>query len=384
MIVASEPASSAEKSPDRKRAPESRPANRKAASTMPTGWLRPEQRDGDAGEAERRDGQVDVRDPVLDAEHLARAGQAGEGAADAERQHHRPPHRDAAVAGRLGVEADGPDLVAERRPRDHRPVHGRRRQRDEDADVDALDLAPDGGEDGAPAQRLGVGLAARLVLERPAQADQPPPDVDGDEVEHDRRDHLVRPAVGLQHAGDAAVEEAAERTGGDAEHPAERAADPQRGHERRHHAGGQLALAADVEEAGAEGERDGEAGQDERRRLHDRRDQVDLGELPVDAERVARDELERPVEAGADPQALVDRERVAARRRARRARRSGTRSRPSRAGTRCRTRTRLTATASPRRRPRSATAPGRPSWPDRAPARRPPPRGAPARRGPRT
>ena len=86
------------------------------------------------------------------------------------------------------------------------------------------------------------------------------------------------------------------------------------GHEQRTHgADPELARAADVEEPAAEREGDREARQHERREQHQRRDEVVLGQERLDAERIAGDQVERPVEAGADDEILVDAERVGAR-----------------------------------------------------------------------
>ena len=90
--------------------------------------------------------------------------------------------------------------------------------------------------------------------------------VDGDPVEHDRRDHLVGPRDGLEHPGDAAPDRAADhrrrpRRRLSAGHAAEVLAHPQRGDEPDP----VLALAADVEQPAAEREGDREAGEDERR-----------------------------------------------------------------------------------------------------------------------
>ena len=69
-----------------------------------------------------------------------------------------------------------------------------------------------------------------------------------------------------------------------------------------------LALAADVEQAGAERERDGEAGEDQRRRQDQRLLQVQRRERPV----VAGHPREQPVEAGALEDRLVGVDRVGA------------------------------------------------------------------------
>ncbi len=82
----------------------------------------------------------------------------------------------------------------------------------------------------------------------------------------------------LQEARDTRPERAGEAPAIDREedvqervHPAERRADP----DREHRADDVLALAADVEQAAAERERDGEAREDERRRQDQRLLQVD-------------------------------------------------------------------------------------------------------------
>ncbi len=83
------------------------------------GGVAAEQRDGDAGEADVEHGHVRGGDRVVHAEHLDRAGEAGERPADRHRRDHRALDRDAAVARRLGVEADRAHLVAERRAVEH-------------------------------------------------------------------------------------------------------------------------------------------------------------------------------------------------------------------------------------------------------------------------
>ena len=90
----------------------------------------------------------------------------------------------------------------------------------------------------------------------------------GDEVEHDRVDDLVRPEPGLEDPRDRAPHRA-RAGGGEERHGHEGQAREARA-VRGHQGGGEapqveLALGADVEEAGAEGEGDGKAGEDERR-----------------------------------------------------------------------------------------------------------------------
>ena len=106
-----------------------------------------EQRDGDADEADG--GGLDVReaDREAPAEHVDRACEPGEHARDGHREEVIPRDGDASVAGRLGVEANCPDLVAERRPVDDDPERDERREGDEHPDVEALEdrVSPEDG-----------------------------------------------------------------------------------------------------------------------------------------------------------------------------------------------------------------------------------------------
>ena len=73
----------------------------------------PEHGHGDAGEADRVEiWTSSVAEPELPAEHVHRAAEAGERARDRHRQEVAAPDADAAVAGRLGVAADGADAEA--------------------------------------------------------------------------------------------------------------------------------------------------------------------------------------------------------------------------------------------------------------------------------
>ena len=116
-----------------------------AAKKMPTRVASPEQRDGDPMKPicdALDDGQVEVE---LPAEDVDPAGEPGEGAGDRHRQEVVPRDADAAVAGRVGVEADRAHLVAERRPGEDQPVDDERADRDEEADVQPLErrVAPE-------------------------------------------------------------------------------------------------------------------------------------------------------------------------------------------------------------------------------------------------
>ena len=83
---------------------------------------------------------------------------------------------DAAVRRRLGVEADRTHLVAERRSVEDEPEDDERGERDEEADVEALQLllAPEHGQ----LRRVGDVVRDRHrlvggVLQRPAVAEEP-------------------------------------------------------------------------------------------------------------------------------------------------------------------------------------------------------------------
>jgi hypothetical protein len=102
-------------------------------------------------------------------------------------------------------------------------------------------------------------------LERAALLEDVDAEVVGDPVEHDRRDHLVGPDSGLQEPGDPRPDRPGrgcdrdpEQDVGGPRHVHERDADPVRADQ----ADDVLAVAADVEQAAPEGERDGEAAQE--------------------------------------------------------------------------------------------------------------------------
>ena len=180
----------------------------------PDGGVAAEQRYGDADERDRRGLDVAGREPELPAEHVDRPREAGERAGDRHREEVVPRDVDAAVARRLGVEADRLDAVAERRPVEDQPVDDEGSDRDEEPDVEALEVgvAPEDGKLGTVddvVRDRDVGL--RVVLERPTEAEEEHADPDRDPVEHDRRDHLVGADRGFQEARDACPERAAER-----------------------------------------------------------------------------------------------------------------------------------------------------------------------------
>ena len=150
------------------------------------------------------------------------------------------------------------------------------------------------------------------VVERAAGPDDPLRHAHQDGVEHDRGDHLVGAAVGLEDAGQRRRQ-----------HP-EQPADEQHGRhvQRRRQAqpvadpGGedgaqqQLALGADVEQPGLHADDDGQAGEDQRRRLLQRAGHGVLAAEGALEQRAVGGERVGAVEAdhhGADEQGEDDR-----------------------------------------------------------------------------
>ena len=84
-------------------------------------------------------GDVERAVVVEVAEHVDGARETRERARDRHRADQVLLHVDAAVRSRLGVEADGANLVAERRAVDQRPEDDERGDGDEEADVEALE-----------------------------------------------------------------------------------------------------------------------------------------------------------------------------------------------------------------------------------------------------
>ena len=137
-----------------------------------------EQRDGDADEADVRHLDVEHAEPVLPAEDVDRAAEARERAGDRHRVDVVARDVDAAVARRLGVEADRAHLVAERRAVQREPEDDERAERDEEPDVERLELrvAPERRQQAA---RLDVvrdrDRDVDAVLQRAAAAEQEAP-----------------------------------------------------------------------------------------------------------------------------------------------------------------------------------------------------------------
>ena len=230
-----------------------------------------EERNCDPEEGDLRDDlDVGVRpyDVELPAEHVDAARKAGKGARDRHREQVVPLDADPAVAGRLGVEPDRPDLEAERRAVEDRPEDDQRTDRDEEPDVEPLQdgVAPEDGEVDVGDDVLR-GRAVGGADERPLQAEEVRPGPDRDPVEHDRRDHLVGARRRLQEPCDPTPDRAHGDRKDEAEQDVRRTRDPRPRRADDHRGEGAdevLALAADVEHPASERERDGEPAEDER------------------------------------------------------------------------------------------------------------------------
>ena len=206
-----------------------------------------------------------------------RAGEPGERTRDRHRPDEVLLHVDAAVRRGLRVEADGAHLVPGGRPVEHEIEDDERGERDEEADVQSLELlvAPEDrelrrvGDVVRDRQRLvgGVlqaGRRHRRATSRSRYATQLSMIV---EITSWAPTVAFRkPAIPAQIAPARVAPPIARRTCGSAAHPGEVGADPVRDEE----ADEVLALPADVEHAGAERERDREPAEDERRRLQER------------------------------------------------------------------------------------------------------------------
>ena len=243
-----------------------------------------EQGDRDAGEADRAGREVAHVHRELDAEHVDGPRDSCERARDREREEVAAPDRDPAVARRLGVEADRADLEPERRPVEDDVVDEEPEERDEDAGMQRLDVAPEHPQPSRLRHDLRPRQRGDGALERSPELEQVPASEDRDPVEHDRRDHLVGADGGTEDPGDPTPDRSADDPRDEPEQHVQRPRgafqvrpDPERGDE----ADPVLTLPSDVEEAAAERERDREPGQHQRRREDQRLLQVPRRARPV-------------------------------------------------------------------------------------------------------
>ena len=196
------------------------------------------------------------------------AGEPRQEPAQRHGHHDEPPRAHAGVAGGTGVGADGADLEPHRRLPDEPPEDGHEGIGDEHAQVQ-VPAEDDGQHCGTHIRGPVEGVARRTE----DTDDQRSPGEQGDVVEHDGGDDLVRSGGRLEEPGDEPVEGAGSSTGYDGHRDCQvrrPAGHRGTGHRGCQSADDELPGGADVEEAGLEAEGHGESGQQERCRVGDR------------------------------------------------------------------------------------------------------------------
>ena len=211
-----------------------------------------------------------------------RTREPGECAGDRHREEVVARDRDAAVARGLGVEADGAHLEAERRAVDDHPVDEQHRDRDEDPDRQPLEQLGSPQKTGsfAPSTmsfEIGIETCSSSAAGRPGRTRYEPTQI---EIQFSMIVEITScaPTVAFRipaipaYTAPASVRRRSrhERRRARRGPGRERRAEPD-GEDR---AGEVLALAADVEHAAAERERDRERREDDRRRQQQRLLQV--------------------------------------------------------------------------------------------------------------
>ena len=202
-----------------------------------------------------------VDEPVLGAQQLRAAAQAGDDAGDHEADQNVALDSEAIELGRRHVQPHRPELEAlggvEQEIVDEQPRHQSQHQ------GRGAPQAEDPAEHDAFRHRRGLGDAA---VPQPVGVDHAHKE-GGHIVEHDGNDHLVLAPVDLQQAGDQGPQSAGQGSGGQAQNDAGQAADAALGSHQAagHRAHDELALASQVEHAAAVGEAGAQAGEDQRR-----------------------------------------------------------------------------------------------------------------------
>jgi len=125
-------------------------------------------------------------------------------AAERHRQNGNPHHPDPGILGRIGVQPDSADFKAERGAKQHIP----RDNSDDHSDKEAQRNGIQGGDCSGFQDCRGPCHNALIF---PGAVRQKICNVDGDVVEHNGRDDLVRPRVCLQCAGNSGIQEARDR-----------------------------------------------------------------------------------------------------------------------------------------------------------------------------
>ena len=203
---------------------------------------------------------------LLGAEHVDGAGQAHQGAGHGQHQEGGPGRGDAGDLGGARVGAHRTEVEADGGAAHQPPQHDGRTSGEEQPCVEAESgaqqqrqhrVVADGGRGG-----LGlVGAGECRGLQREEQQ------IGGDPVQHDGADDLIGAEAGLEESGDAAPDATGEGAGEQADQQVDD--DGQVEGEAHvpggHGAGDQLAGAADVEQARAEGDGHSRRGDDQRR-----------------------------------------------------------------------------------------------------------------------
>src|SRR5574337_2120422 len=223
-----------------------------------------EQRDGDAGEPVA--GRKTADEPVDEPERMETARQA----ADQPRcDHHGDEHAgglDADRARKDRVLADEPG--AEPSDREPRPdaIENDKQDADDESEMQRR-RRQETGKLGVGRDQFGRGI--RRAAREQRAVDEPACDADGDEVEHQRRHDFVDAKARAQDPGSPKPESACDCGRGEGGEDDDRGRPVRRGiadDGRSEPAEIKASLGADVENAGAERHRRGEAGQKQRRR----------------------------------------------------------------------------------------------------------------------
>ena len=173
-----------------------------------------------------------------------------------------------ATRAACGFSPTARNLKPEARSAEDPPHHDRRDDDEDEAEVQVVLRAEQLGEDRGVLHRRRLRVARARRLQQARRAQHPRDQVEGDVVEHDRHDHLVRAGPRLERAGDAGPQRAGDEPGdeGDDHVEAPRQIERERHPPCRGGCHQHLAAAADVEHADAERQRHAQAGRDQRGR----------------------------------------------------------------------------------------------------------------------
>ena len=237
------------------------------------------QRHRDADEAGARD-EIELH-AVLRTHDRVQRHHAGQRAGNQHGDDDDARFRNARIARRLGREAHGANLVAERRAPDQQPNEQAGRQRQQEGDIErrvAHRVAEYLQQPAELRQLPAFQEDARLRRHGACRLEHVDQQVDhqrgGDEVEHDGGDDDVRAALGLQIGRDERPQRAGYRRTDDRQRkddpPGQRRVEGQRRQRDAEAADIGLAFAADVEQPAMEGDCHRKAGEDEVGRVIER------------------------------------------------------------------------------------------------------------------